>query len=67
MMENYCAFSKNHKCLKYEDYEITKATLAEAEALCHGNWIEIQRKEDYIATLQNLLIENRINFPDEWD
>lgn len=67
MMENYCAFSKSHKCLKYEDYEITKVALAEAESLCHGNWIEIQRKDAYIITLQNLLIENGISFPDEWD
>ena len=65
MTENYCAFSRNHKCLKYEDYEFTKYTLAEADELCHGNWIEIQRKEEYIRTLQSLLSENGIFYPDE--
>jgi len=40
-MENYCAFSKNHKCLKWMDYELTRFELEEADALCHGNWIEI--------------------------
>ena len=52
MMENYCAFSKNHRCLKYEDYEISRYALAEAESLCHGNWIEIQNQYEYIKLLQ---------------
>jgi len=43
-MENYCAFSKNHTCLKWLDYVITRQELEEADSLCHGNWIEIQRK-----------------------
>ena len=42
MMENYCAFSKDHKCLKWEDYDLTRHELEEADRLCHGNWIEIQ-------------------------
>ena len=42
-MIDYCAFSKNHKCLKWMDYELTRHELEEADALCHGNWIEIQR------------------------
>ena len=40
-MENYCAFSKNHTCLKWLDYVITRQELEEADSLCHGNWIEI--------------------------
>ena len=43
-MENYCAFSKNHTCLKWLDYVITRQELEEADSLCHGNYIEIQRK-----------------------
>ena len=30
-MENYCAFSKNHKCIKWNDYIITKHELEEAD------------------------------------
>ena len=29
-MENYCAFSKNHACLKWLDYVITRQELEEA-------------------------------------
>ena len=54
-MENYCAFSKNHTCLKWLDYVITRQELEEADSLCHGNWIEIQRKNQYIQTLQEIL------------
>ena len=42
-MNNYCAFSKKHKCLKWMDYELTRMELKEADSLCHENWIEIQR------------------------
>lgn len=54
-MENYCAFSKNHTCLKWLDYVITRQELEEADSLCHGNWIEIQRKNQYIQTLHEIL------------
>ena len=43
MMVDYCAFSKDHKCLKWEDYELTRLELEAADMLCHGNWIDIQR------------------------
>ena len=36
---NYCAFSKDHKCILWMDYELTRHELAEANELCHGNWI----------------------------
>ena len=52
-MENYCAFSKNHKCLKWMDYKLTRTELEEADSLCHENWIEIQRlykKNQYIRS-----------------
>lgn len=43
-MENYCAFSKNHKCILWTDYEITREELSECHTLCHGNWIEIGKR-----------------------
>ena len=49
-MENYCAFCKNHTCLKWLDYVITRQELEEADSLCHGNWIEIQRKRTIAST-----------------
>ena len=41
-MTDYCAFSKDHKCIKFMDYEIIRHELEEADELCHDNWIEIQ-------------------------
>ena len=38
-MENYCAFSKDHKCLKWEDYELARHELEEADRLCHGAFV----------------------------
>ena len=49
-MENYCAFSKDHTCLKWLDYMLTLQELEEADSLCHGNWIEIERKNQYIVS-----------------
>jgi hypothetical protein len=64
-MENYCAFSKKHKCVKWMDYELTRHELEEADMLCHGNWIEIQRQNEYIKLLQSLLDKNGISYPKE--
>ena len=64
MMEDYCAFSKDHKCLKWEDYELTHHELEEADRLCHGNWIEIQRLYAYIDELRSILKENNIDYPE---
>lgn len=47
-MTDYCAFNKNHKCIKWSDYELTRHELEEADELCHGNWIEIQHLRNYI-------------------
>lgn len=52
---NYCAFSKDHKCIQWMDYELTRHELAEANELCHGNWIEIQHLREYIDVLKAAL------------
>lgn len=66
-MVNYCAFSKNHKCVLWTDYELTLYELEETNTLCHGNWIEIQRKYEYIQLLQKILSENGITYPEEYE
>lgn len=33
MMNDYCAFSKDHKCMKWADYELTRHELEEADDL----------------------------------
>lgn len=63
-MDEYCAFSKDHKCLKWEDYELTRHELKEADALRHSNWIEIQQLQEYITTLKKILDKNGIEYPD---
>lgn len=63
-MNDYCAFSHNHKCLKWDDYELTRHELEEADNVCHGNWIEIQRLCDYIDKLKAILDKNDIDYPE---
>ena len=62
-MNNYCAFSKKHKCLKWMDYELTRMELKEANSLCHENWIEIQRLYKRIDILETLLNDAGIEIP----
>ena len=62
-MNNYCAFSKKHKCLKWMDYELTRMELEEANSLCHENWIEIQRLYKRIDILETLLNDAGIEIP----
>lgn len=62
-MDDFCAFSKDHKCLKWEDYELTRHELEEADNVCHGNWIEIQRLQVYIDKLKDILDKNGIEYP----
>lgn len=54
-MNNYCAFSENHKCIKWMDFEVTRHELEEADELCYGNWIEIQRLHEWIHLLEAAL------------
>lgn len=65
-MDNYCAFSKNHKCMKWTDYELTRHELEEADTLCHGNWIEIQHLHRKIEILETLLKNAGIDIPVEF-
>ena len=62
-MNNYCAFSDNHKCLKWNDYDLTRHELEEADELGHGNWIEIQRLQKRIIVLEEILKEAGIDIP----
>ena len=50
-MTDYCAFSKDHKCIKWTDYELLRHELEEADELCHNNWTEIQYLWEYIGQL----------------
>lgn len=63
-MNDYCAFSKNHKCLKWTDYELTRYELEEADELYHCNQVEMKKLNDYIELLQSLLDKNEIEYPD---
>ena len=62
-MTDYCAFSKDHKCLKWMDYELSRFELEEADELCHGNWIEIQYLRERIDLLEKILREHGIEIP----
>lgn len=42
-MENYSAFSKNHKCLNWMDYQLARFESKETNETYHENWIKIQR------------------------
>jgi len=65
-MNNYCAFSKGHTCPKWLDYQLTRHELEEVDDLCHGNWIEIQRQQQYIELLQSIMISHGIEVPAEY-
>jgi len=45
------------------DYEITRHELDEANSLCHGNWIEIQRLYDRIHLLESIFSDAGIDYP----
>lgn len=65
-MTDYCAFSKDHKCLKWMDYQLTLFELEEADETCHGNWIEIQRLQTRVDQLEHLLQQAGIEIPDAY-
>jgi hypothetical protein len=47
------------------DYEITRHELEEADELCHGNVIEIQRLYERIGLLESILKKAGIDIPPE--
>ncbi len=65
-MTDYCAFSTDHKCPKWADYQLTRQELEEADELCHGNWVEIEHLRQYIDILQKTLEDNGIDVPPEF-
>lgn len=65
-MNDYCAFSKDHRCIKWLDYSLALQQLKEADELCHGNWIEIQDLHERVELLKRLLTESGIDFSPEF-
>ena len=63
-MTNYCAYNKDHKCLKWMDNQLTLFELEEADETCHGNWIEIQRLQARVDQLEHLLRKSGIEIHD---
>lgn len=61
-MNKYCAFSKDHTCMKWTDYVIARQELEEADELCHGNRIGIEKKNEYIHILQSISERNQIAY-----
>lgn len=64
--ERLLYFNKDHNCIKWSDYELTRFELEEANELCHGNWNEIQHQREYKEFLQNPLMQNEIKVPPEY-
>lgn len=65
-MNNYCAFSKDHHCIKWQDYILTRQELEACDELCHGNWIEIEALQRQVNFLKQLLEENNVSLPDDY-
>lgn len=59
-MNNYCAFSKDQHCIKWQDYVSARLELQECDELCHGNWIEIESLQRQVDFLKKFLEENSI-------
>ena len=65
-MNNYCAFSKDHHRIKWQDYVLTCLELKECDELCHGNRIEIESLQCQKHFLKKLLEGNSIVLPDDY-
>lgn len=64
-MNNYCAFSNNHKRLKWTVYQISRYELEEADELCHCNQLELASLQKRVTRLEQLLVDHGISIPDE--
>ena len=65
-MNNHCAFSKDHHCIKWQDYVLIRLEREECDELCPGNWIEIESLQRQVDFLKKLLKENSIVLPDDY-
>ena len=63
-MNSYCAYSRNHKCIKWTDYQLTRHEREEADELCHNNQIELMYLQSRVTYLEELLRDNGIQIPD---
>lgn len=64
-MNTYCQYSNNQQCKIWTDYEVLRYEIEDAAELSHENWNELQRKEQYIQTLQKILDDFNIEYPAE--
>lgn len=60
-MRDYCAFSKDHKCPKWIDYQQTRQELEEADEVCQGNWIEIEHLQRYQLIIEDLYLQKNFH------
>ena len=65
-MNNYCVFSKDHHCIKWQDYVSARLELEECDELCHDNCIEIESLQRQVDFLKKLLEVNRIVLLDDY-
>ena len=65
-MSKYCAFSENHYCAIWTDYQVLQFAVDELDETCHNNWIEISKQQDYIDLLKRILEENGITVPSQY-
>ena len=62
----FIIFSKDHHCIKWQDYVSARLELEECDELCHGNWIEIKSLQRQAHFLKKLLEKNSIVLPDDY-
>ena len=64
-MNSHCPYSNNKKCLKWDDYMLTRYELEEADELCQKNCNEIMQLQQHIDQLESLLIKHGIKLPEK--
>lgn len=63
-MMKECPFESRSKCDSWVDYQVTCATLQEAEELCSNNWGKISYLLDRVEFLESLLKIAGIEIPE---